>query len=150
MLETMLTLYRNFITLNVFVPSSIQAFWGTSLRDIIQLVQGHTTTKWNQDHHSIFFFTLTWNGFLRGSVIVCNLLLMEIYIYSEFFIWSFCCFLIFYKIEGKQHLKQLIRVDSVQVGGINFFCSNSAYNPYIFSACFFQGEIHTFGWPFKM
>lgn len=158
MLETMLKLYRNFIILNVFVPSSIQAFWGTTntnLRDIIQLVQGHTTTKWNQDHychHSIiiFFFTLTWTGFLRGSVIVCNLLLMKMYIYSEFFIWSFCCFLLFYKIEGAQHLKQLIRVDSVQLGGINHFCSNSEYNPYIFSTCFFQGEIHTFGWPFKM
>ena len=115
-----------------------------SLYRVTQLLNGIKTIT------AFFFFTLTWNGFLRGSVIVCNLLLMEIYIYSEFFIWSFCCFLLFYKIEGKQHLKQLIRVDSVQVGGINFFCSNSAYNPYIFSACFFQGEIHTFGWPFKM
>ena len=81
---------------------------------------------------------------------MCNLLLMEMYIYSEFFIWSFCCFLVFYKIEGEQHLKQLIRVDSVQLDGMNHFCSSSEYNPYIFSTCFFQGEIHTFGWPFQM
>lgn len=71
------------------------------------------------------------------------------------YILSFICLVILLFPHSLHKLKETAykvynQSDFVQLSNVNHFYYNAIYNPYIFSACFFQGEKYAFGWSIKM